>query len=135
MSTIKETQEQTVKTQLDRAVRDLIEVMDSESSFDIAIVEEDTKYPRYEFSIEYPPYEKSAQKFQPRVSNLEAEVFTRNVFDNIKDLLGYDYRYEDNFIEVFVPRDGVYSGQVGLFSNHKKLYFYKKIHIKIRFVE
>lgn len=100
MPTVKEREEATVRNQLELAVRDLIKVMNSESNCNIAIVEEETNPPSFEFSVEYSPYKDSPQKFQRYVSNLKAEEIAMNIFYNIKDILGY--QYEEN-ISLSIP--------------------------------
>ena len=134
MSTIKETQEKTVKAQLNLAVRDLIKYMNSASELNIAIVEEETKDSWFEFLLEYPPYEDNRQKFQRRVSNLETDEFISNVFSNIEDFMGCEYNQDNNFVKAFVPPDR-YDHQAGFFSIYGRLCFFKKIHISIGFVE
>ena len=137
MSTVKETQEKILKAQLILEVRDLIKYMNSESKLNIAIVEDKTKDSWFEVSLEYSPYEDNRQKFHRRVSNLEVEEFISNVFSNIEDLMGCEYRRGGGFVSAHVPPDEKqrYIQKVGLFSDSGKLYFYKKVYIRMGFVE
>ena len=138
MSTVREQQEKTIKKQLTLAVRDLIKSMNSESTLDIAIVEEKTNDTSFEFSLEYPPYEDSRQKFHRRVSNIEAEEFICNVLANIEELLGYKYMRGSGFISISVPPNEKFKRgiSVKLFSDSNgKLRFFKILHVRITFVE
>ncbi len=123
MSTIKEREKETAVSQLNLAVQDLIKSMNSTSKLNIALVNKEDESSWFEFSLEYPPYEDSPQKFQRRISNLEAEVIAWNIFHNIKDLLGYEYREDHNFI----------GPELTGFSS--KLYFYKEVQFSIGFIE
>ena len=59
------------------------------------------------------------------------EEFINNVFDNIEESMGFEYKQDDAFVHKSAPPNET----VHLFSDHGKLYFYKKIHIEINFVE
>ena len=123
MSTIKEQAKATAIRQLNLAVRDLIRSMNAANDFNISIVEQETESSWFDFSLEYPPYEDSPQKFQRRVSNLEAEEIAWNIFYIIKDCLGYNYN-EDNYYV---------APEVRSFSD--KLFFNKTFRFKIGFIE
>ena len=123
MSTIKEREKKTVKNQLNLAVRDLIKSMNSANDFNISIVERETESSWFEFTLEYPPYEDSPQKFQRRVSNIEADKIAWTIFYSIKDFFGYEYKERRDFV---APQlDGV----------SDKLYFEKKVEFSIGFFE
>ena len=138
MPTIKEREEATVKNQLDLAVRNLITAMNSESDFNIAIVEEETDPPWFEISVEYPPYENSPQKFQRRVSNFKAEEIARNIYYIIKDFFGYKYEEEfkllkpcsENSHHSYRHRDSI-----GKFTDYNRIFLHEIIHIRIGFIE
>ena len=123
MSTIKEQAKATAIRQLNLAVRDLIKSMNAANDFNISIVEQETESSWFDFSLEYPPYEDSPQKFQRRVSNLEAEEIAWNIFYIIKDFLGYEYKEGRDFVALQL--DGVFD----------KLYFEKKVEFSIGFIE
>lgn len=138
MTTVIEDKENMVKSQLRLVVKTLIKHMNSESGFDITIVEEEEKNLAFEFLLEYPPYQDNRLKLQRRVSNLEAEEFIANVMENIETVIGCKYNREGGFIRAFDPTRGTQSRRntIKLFSDsNSKLRFYKKLHINIDFVE
>ena len=114
---------QTAINKLNLAVRDLIKSMNSASDFNITIVNEDTKSSWFEFSLEYPPYEDSPQKFQRRVSNIEAKDIARRIFYSIKDLFGYNYNEDRNYV----------ASEVESFSD--QVYYEKQFQFTIGFIE
>lgn len=133
--TVKEVTETGVENQLDLAVRNLISAMDLESVLDITIVEEETKPPWFEVSLEYPPYENSPQKFQRRVSISKAEEIARNIYYNIKDVLGFEYKAEE--FKLLQPPGEIAQHDRPIsssWSDSGKV-LYKKIHIRIGFIE
>ena len=139
MATVKEREEATVKNQLDLAVRDFIKVMDSESDFNIAIVEEETNSPSFEISVEYPPYKDSPQKFQRHVSNFKAEEIALNIYFNIKNVLGYEYKEN---IQLSIPPganpktpDYNKSQPLRKFSENQRISLFNIIQIRISFRE
>ncbi len=138
MLTMKEQQEETLKNQLILAVKDLIKCMDLASDLNIEIVEEETSGSSFVFSLEYLPYENNRQGFRQRVSNFEVEQFIANVFENIQDLMGIEYKRDSNFVKAHIPPEEKrkYDIEVGMFSNkHGRLFFYEKVHVRILFVE
>lgn len=137
MTTVKDREQEIVKSQLIQNVRDLINCMNSESDLDIAIIEDQSSGTTFEFSLEYPPYEDSLQKFQRRVSNIDSIEFINNVFDNIEEIMGFKYKKGVNFIKTLVLTEGEYRQRQldQSFSDSGILYIYKKVHIRIQFVE
>ena len=137
MKTVKEQEQDTVIKQFILAVRALIKYMNSDNEYNIAIVEEDSNGKSFEFSLEYTLYEDNRLNFQRRVSNLQAEEFISNVFDNIEDFIGIKYKRGDTFVKVRVPagEKQIPIENVGMFSRYGILHFYRKIHIRILFVE
>ncbi len=136
MSTVKERTEEGIENQLILAVRDLIRSMNSASDLNIAIVEEETSGTSFEFSLEYPPYEDSPQKFQRRVSNIDSLEFINNVFDNIEDLMGFKYKRGNTFIKATASNGRSNRSFADTSSpNTFKILTRKKIHIRILFVE
>ena len=118
------------------AVGNLITAMNSESNFNIAIVEEETDPPWFEISVEYPPYEGSPQKFQRLVSNIKAEEIALNIYYNIKDLLGYEYKKDIRLLKP--PSETASMGRrmaIGGFQEYNRIFLHKTIHIKIGFIE
>ena len=136
MRTVKETEEQSVKNQLILAVRNLIECMNSASDLNIEIVEEETSETSFVFSLEYPPYENNRQGFQRRVSSIDTNEFIHNVFDNIEEIMGFNYKRGGRFIKSTTP-DGKFKRGIVHDSSANSFYIstHKKVHIRIHFVK
>ena len=124
MTTVKETTDMGVNNQLKQNVKDLIRVMNSENKFKISIVEDETTSPSwFKFLLEYPPYEDCAQKFQRRISSMEAKTIAWDIFYNIKDFLGYNYNSDSYYV----------AKELQSFS--AKPYFEKQFQFTIGFIE
>ncbi len=137
MSTIKEREEQTRKNQLCLTVKALIDYMNKANDLKITIDKEETERTTFEFTLEYLPYEDNKQNLHRRVSNLEVEEFIENVFNNIEDFIGGEYNRGSGFIHInLLPNvTQQYLKKFQYFSDSGKLFFYKKVHINIFFVE
>ena len=131
----REVQDELNKNQLIKSVEYLINAINSESDFNIAIVEGTTPYPWFEISVEYPPYE-GLPKFQRRVSALMAQEIAANIYHNIKDEVGLNheasFKLFDADGETIQYGDGrIHREQIDANRNDNRIRLYKKIHIEI----
>ena len=140
MSTRKETQESINKNQMTTDMKVLIAHINANSEFNLAIILKETNPPCFEISIEYPSYTEGPPNFQRRISRREAETIAWNIFHNIKDYHGYDYKKPN--IVLVKPRDEGMQWS----DEHKRDYIeyrpdevdiplYKKVHVRMSFVE
>ena len=138
-TTRKESQAKIEKNQLKMDMELLIKRINEKSEFDIAIVVEETDSSWFEISIEYPPYSDGKPNFQRRISMREVETIAWNIFYNIRDYHGYEYK-NPNF-EWVKPRE---EGQQ--YSDGRTEYIqrspdaedmplHKKVHVRMLFAE
>ena len=130
--TMRETQKAIEKNQLASYVDALVSAVNEASDFDLVLVKSDS--PWFEVSVEYPPYH-SVEKFQRRISADEAFAIAGNIHYNIKDLFGYDY--DAKRIQVYHLPENVSGYREGISRGWSSdaLVMYKKLYIKIGFVE
>ena len=130
--TMKEAQKAIEKNQLASYVDALVSAVNEASDFDLVLVKSDS--PRFEVSVEYPPYD-NVEEFQRRISADEAFAIAGNIHYNITDLFGYDY--DAKRIQVYhLPENASgYREKIhkGLWSD--PIVMYKKLYIEIGFVE
>ena len=139
---MKETQKAIEKNQLASYVDALVSAVNEASDFDLVLVKSDS--PRFEVSVEYPPYE-SVEKFQRRISAHEAWAIAENIHYNIKDVFGYDYDAEKIHVyrlpENAYPRpaevldDSRYRGPIRKGGESSAIVMHKKLYIRIGFFE
>ena len=129
---MKETEKATGKNQLTSYVDALVTAVNAASDFDLVLVKNDS--PWFEVSVEYPPYD-NVEEFQRRISADEAFAIAGNIYYNIKDLFGYDYDAEH--IQVYHLPENVSGYPEGISRgwSSKAIVMYKKLYIKIGFVE
>lgn len=130
--TMKEAQEAIEKNQLTSYVEALVTAVNEASDFDLVLVKSDS--PRFEVSVEYPPYD-NVEKFQRRISAAEAFAIAGNIHYNITDLFGYDYDAQQ--IQVYHLPENVSGHREGISRGWSSdaIVMYKKLYIKIDFIE
>ena len=140
--TMKENVKAIGKNQLASYVDALVTAVNAASDFDLVLVKSDP--PRFEVSVEYPPYP-GPEKFQRRISAHEAWAIAENIHYNIKDVFGYDYDAEEIHVyrlpEDAYPRpaevldDSRYREPIRKGGESSAIVMHKKLYIKIGFVE
>ena len=139
-TTRKETEGAINMNQLKTDMDILIKRINANNEFNIAIITKETKPPWFEISIEYPRYSDGKPNFQRRISMREVDTIVWNIFYNIRDYHGYEYK-NPNF-EWVKPRE---EGQQ--YSNEQQREYiqrspdtddiplHKKIHVRMLFAE
>ena len=130
--TMKETQEAIEKIQLPLHVEALVSAINAASDFNLVLVESDS--PWFEVSVEYPPYH-GPEKFQRRISAHEAFAIAGNIHYNIKDFFGYDYDAEEIRVYPLPENAHGYREAISKGRESEAIVMYKKLYIKIGFVE
>lgn len=140
--TMREAQKAIEKNQLASYMDAIVSAVNAASDFDLVLVKSDS--PRFEVSVEYPPYE-SVEEFQRRISAHEAWAIAENIHYNIKDVFGHDYDAEE--IQVYrlpenaYPRpaevldDSHYREPIRKGGESSAIVMHKKLYIKIGFVK
>ncbi len=131
-ATRKEIEEEINLNQMKMDMDVLIKSINSKSEHDIAICEVGTKLPRFEISVEYPPYNEGRHKFQRYISIREVEEIARNIYHNINDLHGYGYE-EKCFELVDVIGSSIHKSYISLDADWEREILRKRIHIIISF--